>query len=118
MNKAPARATFDLRCLLLSRPEPNAWTATVLVNELHASGFEGAPNHVNRGTPGRMGTGLEVPDRNDSHRGFVGEICLAPIKESPGGTTLFCADHRQLHCAGIDQSYQEYKKWLDLINYI
>ena len=55
-------------------------TATILVDEFHAGGFERTSDYVQRRPARFVYRGLELTNRHDSNGCCVGELLLTPVE--------------------------------------
>jgi hypothetical protein len=78
---------------LLSLFQPQARAATVLVNEFDAGGFERTLDDIKGRPPRLMSSCLKLPYGDYPHPSFVGEFCLAPVKEPSRRPALLGRDH-------------------------
>jgi hypothetical protein len=74
--------------------EPDAGSASVLIDELDAGSFKCSPDHGERGSAWLVRAALELAHGDDTDRGLVCEVLLTPIEKAPGGPALFRRDHR------------------------
>ena len=80
--------------LPLSQPYSRA--ATVLIDELHSGGFQGAPYDLQSGTAGRVRAGFQLSDGYNTYAGFIGQLLLAPIQKPSSGSTLRRRNHDRI----------------------
>jgi hypothetical protein len=77
--------------------EPDTWPPSVLIDEFDASGLEGSPDHIERGSTWLVRTALELAHGDNADRGPVREILLTPIEKASGGPALIRRDHSGKH---------------------
>jgi hypothetical protein len=73
--------------------EPDANSAAILFNKLHARFFQAAAHYVERGAPGLMMAGLQLTNRHVAHFRFVRELLLTPIQQSSRSSALGRGNH-------------------------
>jgi hypothetical protein len=76
------------RALLRRLLQSYAWPSTILVDELDAGGFKASFDYVEGGVPRFMYPSFQLAHGYYPNPRFNGEFLLAPVKESPSGSTL------------------------------
>jgi hypothetical protein len=110
----PTRSRAFLRQLLQS----DAWPSAILVDEFDAGRFKGSADDVESRVARLAEPCLQLMHGHDANGGMVGEILLAPLKESPCGPTLRWRDHpsRLIETWGFFNSIKNLLTVLDAYN--